>query len=44
MSSSDIAFREKFIKLMQAQKEIIKEQLTNEDESDTIVELEDATN
>ena len=43
MSSSDAAFREKFMKLVQARKEMSPEQLTSEDEFDSIVELADAT-
>lgn len=43
MSSSDAAFREKFMKLMQSRKEMTPEQLTSEDEFDNIVELADAT-
>ena len=43
MSSSDAAFREKFMKLMQSRKEMSQEQLTSEDEFDNMVELGDAT-
>ena len=43
MSSSDAAFREKFMKLMQSRKEMSPEQLTSEDEFDNMVELGDAT-
>lgn len=43
MSSSDAVFRDKFMKLMQARKEITPEQLTSEDELDNIVELGEAT-
>lgn len=43
MSSSDAAFREKFMKLVQARKEMSQEQLTSEDEFDNMVELGDAT-
>ncbi len=43
MSSSDAAFREKFMKLVQARKEMPPEQLTSEDEFDNMVELGDAT-
>lgn len=43
MSSSDAEFREKFMKLIQARKEMSPEQLTSEDEFDKIVELGDAT-
>ena len=43
MSSSDAAFREKFMKLIQARKEMSPEQLTNDEEFDKIVELGDAT-
>lgn len=41
MSSSDAAFREKFMKLVQARKEMSPEQLTSEDEFDNMVELGD---
>lgn len=39
MSSSEKAFRESFTKLLEAR----NKQLTNEDESDNIIELGDAT-
>lgn len=43
MNSSDATFRDTFVKLMQAQKEMSQEQLTSEDEFDNMVELGDAT-
>jgi hypothetical protein len=43
MSSSDAAFREKFINLMQTRKEMSREQLTSENEFDNMSELGDAT-
>ena len=43
MSSSDAAFREKFMKLVQTRKEMSPEPLTSEDEFDNMVELADAT-
>lgn len=43
MNSSDATFREKFMKLVQARKEMSQEQLTSEDEFDNMVELGDAT-
>ncbi len=43
MSSSDAAFREKFINLMEDRKKMSPEQLTNEFEADNMVELGEAT-
>lgn len=43
MNSSDATFRDTFVKLMQARKEMSQEQLTSEDEFDNMVELGDAT-
>lgn len=43
MNSSEAMFRDKFMKLVHAQKETSPEQLTSEDELDNIVELGEAT-
>jgi len=43
MNNSDAEFRVKFIKLINEQKRMASEQLTNDEEFDNIVELGDAT-